>query len=127
MPSFSALKMTYAPLLDRAALRARAAVEQMADDMRVFSASATAVTTDDLELLGYTVALVPVSCLLYPLGVAGALYLSVAVVLGAVFLGMTGWGVWRKEGKVWARKVFLFTLVYLAGLFGALMANGTVR
>jgi protoheme IX farnesyltransferase len=79
------------------------------------------------QMLGYTVALVPVSCLLYPLGVAGGFYLTVAVVLGAVFLGMTGWGVWRKEGKVWARKVFLFTLVYLAGLFGALMANVTVR
>lgn len=79
------------------------------------------------QMLGYTVALVPVSCLLYPLHVAGLFYLAVAVVLGGVFLGMTAWGVWRKEGKVWARKVFLFSLVYLAGLFAALMINVTGR
>jgi protoheme IX farnesyltransferase len=75
------------------------------------------------QMLAYTVALVPLTCLLYPLGVAGLFYLVVAIVLGAVFLGMTALGVWRKEGKVWARKVFLFSLVYLTGLFAALMIN----
>lgn len=75
------------------------------------------------QMLAYTVALLPLTVVLYPLGVAGAFYLAVAVALGAVFLWMTARGVWRKEGKVWARKVFLFSLVYLAGLFAALMIN----
>lgn len=79
------------------------------------------------QMLLYTAALLPVSFLLYPLGVAGAFYLSVAVVLGAIFLGMTAWGVWHRQGKLWARKVFLFSLVYLAALFAALMINVTGR
>lgn len=79
------------------------------------------------QMLAYTVVLVPVSCLLYPLGVAGAFYLAVAVVLGVVFLAMTAWGWWHEQGKTWARKVFLFSLVYLAGLFAVLMVNVTSR
>jgi protoheme IX farnesyltransferase len=75
------------------------------------------------QMLAYTAALLPLTFVLYPLGVAGGFYLAVAAALGAVFLGMTARGVWRKEGKVWARKVFLFSLVYLAGLFAALMIN----
>jgi protoheme IX farnesyltransferase len=79
------------------------------------------------QMVAYTAALVPLSCLLYPLHVAGAFYLAVALVLGAVFLGWTVIGFVREQGKVWARKVFLFSLVYLAGLFAALMVNVTGR
>lgn len=50
----SAFKMTYAPLLNRAALSPAAVVERMADDMRVFAANGAAVTEQDLELLGFT-------------------------------------------------------------------------
>lgn len=52
--AFSAFKMTFAPLLNRAALHDKSAVAQMADDMRVFAANGTCMTEVDLELLGFT-------------------------------------------------------------------------
>lgn len=54
MTNRSAIKMTYAPSLDRAVLKGRPLIEQMADDMRVFGCNAGAVTEGDLELIGYT-------------------------------------------------------------------------
>jgi protoheme IX farnesyltransferase len=74
-------------------------------------------------MLGWTVLLVALSLLLVPMGIAGPLYLCVAVLLGAVFLGMVGRGVVRDEGRAWARQVFLFSLIYLAGLFGGLLLS----
>lgn len=74
-------------------------------------------------MLLWTVLLVGLSVLLVPLGVAGPLYLSVAVVLGGAFLVLVGRGVLRSEGKGWARQTFVFSLVYLAGLFGALLLS----
>ncbi|MCS3725461.1 hypothetical protein [Bradyrhizobium betae] len=49
-----ALKMTYSPYLDRAKLRGKEAIEQMANDFLMFAASAGSVNQDDLELLGWT-------------------------------------------------------------------------
>ncbi len=51
-----ALAACYRPYVDRAALRSAAAVEQMAEDLRIFCAVAGAVTKDDLEVLGWTAA-----------------------------------------------------------------------
>jgi len=53
MPTRSALKMTYQPLLNRAGLIGARAVEQMADDMRVYAANANGVTADDLATIGW--------------------------------------------------------------------------
>lgn len=51
----SVLKLSYSPLLDRAALRNQARVlEQMADDIRVIATNCDGVVSDDLELLGWT-------------------------------------------------------------------------
>ena len=75
-------------------------------------------------MLIWTVLLVAISVLLLPFGVAGPFYLVVAVALGAAFLVLVARGVLRREGKRWARQTFLFSLVYLAGLFGALMLSG---
>ena len=74
-------------------------------------------------MLVWTVLLVGLSVLLVPVGVAGPLYLAVALLLGGAFLVLVGRGVLRREGKAWARQTFLFSIVYLAGLFGALLLS----
>jgi len=74
-------------------------------------------------MLLWTVLLVAVSVLLVPFGVAGPLYLAAAIGLGGAFLGLVARGVLRREGKAWARQTFLFSLVYLPGLFAALLLS----
>ncbi len=74
-------------------------------------------------MLIWTVLLVAVSVLLVPVRVAGPLYGAVAVALGAAFLGLVVRGVVRREQRAWARQTFLFSLVYLAGLFAALLLS----
>jgi heme o synthase len=68
----------------------------------------------------YTLALVLTSLLLGPLGVAHTRYMVTALVLGAMFFGAGALGL-RKgvTTQLWARRVFLVSLVYLTGLFGA--------
>jgi len=59
-----------------------------------------------------------------PLGIAGRLYLAAAVLLGGAFLVLVLRGVVRREGRAWARRTFLFSLIYLAALFGTLLLSG---
>ena len=74
-------------------------------------------------MLLWTVLLVALSVMLVPAGLAGPLYLAVAVGLGGAFLVLVLRGVLRREQKAWARQTFLFSLVYLAGLFAALLLS----
>lgn len=68
----------------------------------------------------WTLALVPISLLLEPLGVAGTGYTVVAAVLGATFLAWTFAGLRPSAGTPWARGLFRFSLAYLTILFVAL-------
>jgi len=84
------------------------------------------VSGDDVTrvwMLLWTVLLVVLSVLLVPFGIAGWLYLVVALGLGAAFLALVTRGVLRREQRAWARQTFLFSLVYLAGLFAALLLS----
>lgn len=70
-------------------------------------------------------ALVPVTLLLVPLGLAGPLYLMVAAVSGLMFAVLCGFGLRRSvSGEVqrdrWARAVFFASLAHLPILFAAL-------
>ena len=76
-----------------------------------------------LQLLLYTVALVPTTLLPYQLGIAGLWYLAAALLLGAGFLGIAAWGFFKRLDKPWARQTFFFSLLYLTGLFAALMLD----
>ncbi len=67
------------------------------------------------------VALVPVSLVLVPLGVAGPVYGALASVLGAGLAAHALSGLGRTGGR-WARSFFLSTLAYLTILFVALLA-----
>lgn len=74
------------------------------------------------HLLAWTVALVPVSILMVPLGVAGTAYLLTALALGAGFLWFALQGLRASAGVRWARQTFAFSLVYLTVLVGVLVA-----
>jgi len=75
------------------------------------------------QILLYLLALVPITLMPYPFQVAGFVYLVLATMLGVGFLGLGAWGYFRKLGKPWARKLFLFSLLYLTALFVAMAAD----
>ncbi|MBV8584526.1 MAG: protoheme IX farnesyltransferase [Candidatus Eremiobacteraeota bacterium] len=65
------------------------------------------------EIVYYSVILVLASLALYPLHVMGAVYFAAAAVLGGIFL-LEAIRTWRGDAKSCARKLFRFSLVYLA-------------
>jgi protoheme IX farnesyltransferase len=66
------------------------------------------------EILYYSLFLVAASLCLYPLHVMGALYFAAAAVLGGMFV-LDAYRTWREQhGTQYARKLFRFSLVYLA-------------
>ena len=71
-------------------------------------------------MVNFSVALLLVSLLLYPLGVAHLGYLIVAGVLGSVFLGFSLWGFRHGTGIRWARSVFGISLLYIVLMMAAL-------
>ncbi len=77
------------------------------------------------QIVLYLVALLPMTMLPFQLRIAGAWYLLVAAALGSAFLGLGAWGFFRRLGKPWARQTFIFSLLYLTGLFAALMLDST--
>ncbi len=66
------------------------------------------------EIVYYSLVLVAASLVLYPLHVMGALYFVVAAILGGVFLfdALRTWH--ERNGTIYARKLFRFSLLYLA-------------
>ena len=72
------------------------------------------------HIVRYLVALLLTSLLLFPSGVGGAPYRFAALVLGAAFFGVGLYGLRRDAGVRWARALFLTSLVYMMGVFGAL-------
>lgn len=75
----------------------------------------------------YLVPLVAISVLPFALGIAGVVYLVVALLLGGAFLGVGLYGFVRELGNKWARQLFLVSLLYLTGLFLALMLDAAPK
>lgn len=78
--------------------------------------------------LAYTVLLVATSLTLVPMGVGGVVYLSNAIVLGALFILVAAWGLSdaanTPRGSLrWARTLFSVSLFYLTLLIGAVMVG----
>ena len=74
----------------------------------------------------YSLVLVALTLVFAATGAVGLVYLGSAVVLGAVFL----WAAWRlrqDQSRPRARNLYLYSLLYLALLFGAMMADGVYR
>jgi protoheme IX farnesyltransferase len=79
-----------------------------------------------LHILLYTVALVGTTLLPFAMRMSGWPYLVAAMLLGAQFLRLS-WSVWRAPDEAtsdhFARKTFRYSIVYLALLFVALLAD----
>ena len=75
------------------------------------------------HIIAWTVGLVAANLWLVSLGLGGILTLSGGFGLGGIFL----WKAWRglkiKGGPEWARDLFLFSLIYLCGLFALMFLD----
>jgi protoheme IX farnesyltransferase len=58
-----------------------------------------------------------------PLGVAGWIYTVIASIVGLILFVLCLKGFKTDQVNQWARRLFLFTLVYLTLLFGALVID----
>jgi len=74
------------------------------------------------QILIYSVLLAPLAVLPAVLGMAGWLYGAFAAASGVWFLHLA-WRVWRGEDMTQPRRLFLFSIFYLFGLFAALLAE----
>ncbi len=75
-----------------------------------------------LHVLLYTLVLFAATLLPFVEGMSGPIYLAAALVLGAMFTGYA-WRLWRSYSDALARKTFRFSIVHLALLFAALLAD----
>ena len=76
----------------------------------------------------YAALLLLASLLFLPLGLAGARYTGIALVLGAAFLGLALRGPRpsrRVDGRKWAKQVFAASIPYLVFLLAALLTDRT--
>jgi protoheme IX farnesyltransferase len=79
-----------------------------------------------LQVWLYTMGLAVVTALPWAVGMSGLPYLACAMVLNAVFIRY-GWKLYRRYSDQLARKAFAWSLVYLALLFAALLADHYCR
>jgi protoheme IX farnesyltransferase len=75
-----------------------------------------------LQVLLYTVLLFSACLLPFVYGMSSWLYLSVAVLLSAGFIGHA-FALWRHYSDTLARKTFRFSLIHLSALFAALLVD----
>jgi heme o synthase len=74
-------------------------------------------------MLVWAVVLLLVSLALVPFGLGGPIYLGVGVSLGAAFLALVVRGLRQGAGRVWARQVFLLSVIHLTALFATLLLS----
>ncbi|MFT8709411.1 MAG: heme o synthase [Sporolactobacillus sp.] len=72
------------------------------------------------QMIIYVAALLPVSLLLYSLGI---IYLIVALLLGGGWLGYAVYGLFTKDTTAWSRVMFVLSLNYMTVLFAAMIAS----
>ena len=77
------------------------------------------------QILLYSVLLVVSTLMLYTTGTVGWVYFYTAAILGAVFL-YQAWQLLRQPGIQGARPTYLYSLLYLALLFVAVMVDSVV-
>jgi protoheme IX farnesyltransferase len=81
-----------------------------------------------VHIVVWTAALIASSIAVYVLHVAGVVYLTVAIAVGAWVGIVAVQGFWKPAGDVvWARRLFFTTLWYLTALFLALTATAAGR
>ena len=75
------------------------------------------------QIFFWTAVLVPFSLLLVPLNITGTIYMASAGVLGLIFVVKAMQGFRAENASVWARSLFLYSLVYLTLLFAAVAVD----
>ena len=78
------------------------------------------------NIFAYTLVLVALTLVFAATGAVGGVYLGAAAALGAVFV-WAAWRLFRVQTRQKARNLYLYSLLYLALLFGAMMADGVYR
>jgi protoheme IX farnesyltransferase len=81
------------------------------------------------NILAYAASLLPLTLLLFIIGGLGYVYLAVAIILGALFIAYA-FRLLRSGAagrRAMARTVYLYSLLYLALLFVAIMVDSTLR
>jgi heme o synthase len=78
------------------------------------------------QIFLYTLALVGITVMFGLTPAVGLVYMASAVALGGIFIWMA-WALYRNHSATQARKVYLYSLLYLALLFGAVIADSTLR
>jgi protoheme IX farnesyltransferase len=78
------------------------------------------------EIFAYSLVLVGMSLALYPLHVLGPCYFGAAAVLGGIFL-YDAWRIFGDEGKRWPRTLFKYSLLYLALMCVAMVADRIIK
>ena len=91
---------------------------------RVLAAEDASGRRSSARSVGYTLALLPVSLLPLPLGLAGNAYAAVAAGLGLLYVGSAARFALRLD-EDGARGVFLVSLLYLPMLLAVLVLNGS--
>lgn len=76
------------------------------------------------QVVRYSAALVLTSVLLVPMGVGGPTYLVASLVLGALFFALSLVGLRKSAGDKWAKQLFFASIIYLTGIFAALLLDG---
>ena len=76
------------------------------------------------EILYYTLVLIPATLVLvYPLGVMGALYGTIALILGIVFVKKSWELIKQPEDYQTARSLFKYSIVYMMLLCAGMMVD----
>jgi protoheme IX farnesyltransferase len=78
------------------------------------------------QIFLYTLALVGITVMFALATAAGLVYLAAAIVLGAIFIAMA-WKLKQNFSAKQARMVYLYSLLYLALLFVAVIVDSTVQ
>ena len=78
------------------------------------------------NIFAYSLVLVALTLVFAATGAVGGVYLGAAAFLGAVFV-WASWRLLRNQERKKARNLYLYSLLYLALLFGAMMADGVYR
>ena len=79
------------------------------------------------QIFAYSLILAPAGMAPYFAGIAGAAYLGVSLILGAIFVWLS-WNVLRSEEQAYgsAKKLFGFSIVYLFGLFATILIEKVI-
>jgi heme o synthase len=75
------------------------------------------------QIVRYSAALVLTTILMVPFGVGGTAYVVAAVGLGAGFFALSLVGLRRSAGDKWAKQLFFASMIYLTGIFAALLLD----